>query len=809
MRIRGRRGWLLSRARLCILSAAVVCPAVAGQAPEAFVATHAALEDLAKPAFRPYSEFFGLEERAGFEFNLGPIDLSGIFAEDEQAREAGDKTLRIGIQRGVGADIRHGRWIDVVGGRLWILDVLSAGAVGLRLHFDGMAIPAGAGMVVYSPLDPAQVHGPYEGAGHLGTGEFWSPTVEGSRARVEYFVPEDAPEDVNEPFMIDAAMHVYRDPLADANTREGSCHNDVSCDAAWATTAKAVAGVATAGSFSLYCSGQMLNSQNGDMTPYWLTANHCVATSGEASSAEIYWLFQKASCGGSSPSILSVPRSQTCTLLSTGTSSDFSLLMIEGTVPRSQIAWAGWTAASVTNGTGAVCIHHPDGAYKRISYGSKATASPSCGGSNHVRVSWTSGVTEPGSSGSGAFRNDVNQQLFGQLHCGPSSCASVTHDDYGAFTNSYLSLSTHLTGGPDDTREDNDACAMAYSLGIGAYTSLVVKSTDEDWYAIALGDGQSVTITLNFTHAYGDIDCGLHSDCIGSLLATSLGTGNSEVINFTNNGDAATFYLRVYLATDTRNSYSMTVAQSCTIPGTPTEVSASDAGSCTLVNVTWAAVVGATGFEVWRGASTSTASAGQIGSSPASPYSDTSATPGQAYYYFVKATNACGPSAFSLPDSGVRAAGPGTPTGVGASDSTECDAVVVSWPSVAGASGYQVWRAPVNSLGSAAMIGAPGASPFSDMSATPGITYFFWVVATGPCGASGFSGSDGGTRTKVLGDADTSGTVNFTDVTVVLSNWGASYLPSPGTGPGDANADALVNFTDVGYVLANWGAHCP
>ncbi|MDX2116145.1 MAG: hypothetical protein SFZ24_11090 [Planctomycetota bacterium] len=56
------------------------------------------------------------------------------------------------------------------------------------------------------------------------------------------------------------------------------------------------------------------------------------------------------------------------------------------------------------------------------------------------------------------------------------------------------------------------------------------------------------------------------------------------------------------------------------------------------------------------------------------------------------------------------------------------------------------------------------------------------------------------------GDADGSGSVNFTDITSALANFGTSYAPS--TGPGDADLNGVVNFTDITTVLANFGTTC-
>lgn len=57
------------------------------------------------------------------------------------------------------------------------------------------------------------------------------------------------------------------------------------------------------------------------------------------------------------------------------------------------------------------------------------------------------------------------------------------------------------------------------------------------------------------------------------------------------------------------------------------------------------------------------------------------------------------------------------------------------------------------------------------------------------------------------GDADNSGSINFSDITSVLANFGTS-VPG-GNGPGDADCNGVVSFGDVTNVLANFGGTCP
>lgn len=55
------------------------------------------------------------------------------------------------------------------------------------------------------------------------------------------------------------------------------------------------------------------------------------------------------------------------------------------------------------------------------------------------------------------------------------------------------------------------------------------------------------------------------------------------------------------------------------------------------------------------------------------------------------------------------------------------------------------------------------------------------------------------------GDANMDGAVNFTDLEILLDNWGATV--TPGT-LGDVDASGQVNFTDLEIVLDNWATDC-
>jgi len=520
------------------------------------------------------------------EVRLGPLDKSVLLKEDAVNQRLRVKVLRFGVGRKVQLSATDGNWFDLAGGaRLWAAEIVSPDAVGLRLHFQSLRLPAGAELAVYSPagasqgvarngysqFDPERNVEFHEGSA-AASGDVWSRSFFGDRVRIEYLAPAGSAPAL--PFRIDSLQHFYIDPVDKmarslVNEKQaGSCENDVTCHPEWADVAKAVSLVAfieDGGSF--LCSGQLLNDNAQDFTPYYLTANHCISTKGGAESAEFFWLYQTAACNGNPPSVSSVPSSNGATLLSTSPTSDYTLMLINGGLPDN-LYWAGWTGKTVPDGTDSTAIHHPSGDYKRISFGTK-DQSAICNqdaGTNAiklVRIAWNDGVTEPGSSGSGIFTDDT-QQLFGQLFFGPSACgvsAADRYDCYGAFTNTYAKIKKLLIKGADDNSEPNNSCAKARVVKASKLSNRIVKINDPDWYRISVPAHRTVDVTVEFDNGNGDIDLAGYVNCASDAVTTSAGHDNSETISLTNDGTRPAFvYWQVTLSSSTRNTYNMTVS---------------------------------------------------------------------------------------------------------------------------------------------------------------------------------------------------------------------------------------------------------
>lgn len=525
--------------------------------------------------FRPWSERMNLALRNIPASIIPGFDVTPLLQEDAQNYANGDRTLRTGIVLPVNLTERQGQWHDDgAGGKLWILDVGSASALGLRVHFVRMNLPEHATLSAQSTIDPALVSGPFDGRGDLDLGEAWTASLRGPSARIEYHLPAAALEalkaaggDINNPgvpFEVAEIVHMYVVPGLNSERGETEpCHVDINCVAAW-NDPKFSTGrinyVKSGGNF--ICTGELLTNLSGDLTPYYMTANHCFNTQASATSAEIVWNWWKNGCNGANPDYFTRPRSRVATHLSSGAASDYTFIMVDGALASGRF-WMGWDANNIPNNSIGAGVHHPGGGVLRYSSGI-ANYSLVCSSGSHFRTNFFTAPTEPGSSGSGWY--DSSLRFRGQLHCGFSFCGAALDDgdDWGHYAVTYPNISGLMAGGSDDSSEPNDSCAGARAIGTGLLSNRIVKSTNADWYSINVGAGQRIQVTITFEHDYGDVDAELVSTCGGSALDSSTSTTDTETLQWDNYGGATTVRIHPYLYgggsyADTRANYAINV----------------------------------------------------------------------------------------------------------------------------------------------------------------------------------------------------------------------------------------------------------
>ena len=446
---------------------------------------------------------------------LPEVDLATILAEDEANRISGQKQgKRIAVIHEFdtpivvqGPSVSEGTWVTLPNGdQVWSIVVNSPGAIGQRLRLSELTLPTGASVIVYDAFETEESYGPYSGL-HTRSDVRWTSTCFSDTVVLECVVPAGA--DINDvSLQLDQSTHVYVS-AEELLPKVGNCHNDVTCFATWADAASGVVGI---GGVSLGCTGTLIADENASTQgPYTLSADHCgFSSDSSAANLEFYWFYQSDSCNGTVPQLSSVPRSSGSDYLASSnvsTGTDFVLLQLDEQPPVG-VAFVGWSSEPKAVGTDTTCIHHPSGSFKRISFAAITDVDES---SRDIRpitrfhqASWTSGVTEPGSSGSPLF-DENTQEIIGQLWGGPSSCSAVGNnrlDYYGRFDVTFPLIEQFLSAfdGPEDIDANGGVNATDVQLVINAALSIPI-AFDAD--VNASGDVDAVDVQLVINAALG------------------------------------------------------------------------------------------------------------------------------------------------------------------------------------------------------------------------------------------------------------------------------------------------------------------
>jgi len=323
------------------------------------------------------------------------------------------------------------------GTAIWQLRIESKGAFSLNVIYDIYNIPEGAEFFVYSE-NREMVLGAFTDYNHKPHGGFSTAPVIGDKIILEYNEPVDAlfRGDIS----INTVAHDYRNTFFNENRGygdSGSCNNNVACSVAddWQNEVRSVAMILTSGGSRL-CTGSIINNGAQDLTPYFLTANHCL---GGNNSWIFMFNYESPICNNQNgPTNMTVSGS---TLLGNSSTSDFALLLLNENPPESyNIHYAGWDVSGSTPSI-PVGIHHPSGDIKKISFDYNNASNS---GSFWDVDSWDDGTTEPGSSGSPLF-DGLTHRIIGQLYGGVASCTNFGYDTYGKTSVSWnLGLSSYL-----------------------------------------------------------------------------------------------------------------------------------------------------------------------------------------------------------------------------------------------------------------------------------------------------------------------------------------------------------------------------
>ena len=380
--------------------------------------------------------------RVGLVKSLAPrIDVDGL-------REA---------RRGAGGPARDG-------GYDWAVVLTSSGAGALRAHIEGMALPPGAEMYIYSRMGEA--FGPYLFNGPNNDGDFWTDTVFGTEAilHVRVPAPASAGDLANVAFSVTEAGIVLPRFVGESTPAllapfpcgNPSCLVDATCNTTDPIAAPAKNAAAkmewSQGQFIYTCTGTLINDTNPSLDNFFLTAAHCIGNNKSAGNVQFYWRFATSSCNGTCPDNAGWPfKTSGSTVAATAKKSDYTLLRLNGPPPAGSV-FLGWNSTPVANTNGAALyrISNPDFGPQVYSQHSVDTAFGACGGwprGNWVYSRDIVGAIDSGSSGSAILNS--SSQIVGQLS---GTCGG--------------DLSTACGSGPGEPNATVDGAFAAYFAAI-------------------------------------------------------------------------------------------------------------------------------------------------------------------------------------------------------------------------------------------------------------------------------------------------------------------------------------------------------
>ena len=461
------------------------------------------------------------------ELSLPPVDSTAVDAVRALNARPGLKALQIGLPRDFAPSPASSlAWRRIDGEWVAQWRVTSPGAAGLRVALRvsqaddaATAVFAGESGEAYGPFHPATADG----------SPYWSPVVEGETLTVELRSASAAP-----PLGVSlvAVSHLIASPRqADIESLlkagSGTCEVDLVCRSA-SDNALAAAGTSVArmlfneGTSSFLCTGTLLNSYGGTFAPYFYSAAHCISDQASASSLVTYWFYQASTCGGNAGPMTQLTGGATLLYADPGVS-DVSFMRLNA-APPSGAQFAGWDASTLSPGTAVTGIHHPAGDQKKVSLGTVRALgkvpSQLANSGSFIDLTWSSGVTEGGSSGSGLF-TAANGTYYhrGGLLGGGSACGQYqgADDYYSRFDLAYPALKAWLGSPPPPVPPQALAVTVA-GAGAGRVSSSPAAISCGSTCTAQFNAGTAVTLTA--VTGIGSAFSGWSGDCGGTGACT-------------------------------------------------------------------------------------------------------------------------------------------------------------------------------------------------------------------------------------------------------------------------------------------------
>ena len=377
----------------------------------------------------PYSQ------NKSLNFNNKIIELPKVNNEEQKALDIYQNSAtpyRYGyIHETNFSQKNSGIWVHTVdGGKIWRISFQSEGAYSISFEYENFYIPKGGQLHIIKP-DYDLIQGAYTHINNNETGQFSTPHLKGDLAIIEYYQPPGTKDEFS--INIIKIIHDYRDIMGFYNNeRDWECGVNVICETS-SFYQDAINSVAFLDMGAYICSGAMVNNVRQDLTPYFLTAWHCIDGT-NPNIFRFYFNKEASSCDNTWGSSGEYAYSSDLVAHSDGIpGGDWALLLIDDEIEEDwEVFYAGW---DVTENYPIIScgVHHPGGTPKKINYDNDiaygAWWDNAADGLTHWQINWDEGGSEGGSSGSPAFNDRF--QIIGVLTGGSGGCGDGWPSLYG------------------------------------------------------------------------------------------------------------------------------------------------------------------------------------------------------------------------------------------------------------------------------------------------------------------------------------------------------------------------------------------
>ena len=382
---------------------------------------------------------------------------------------------------------------------------------------------------------------------------FWSPSVAGDAIGIEITLPSLVARQ-RAWLRVEKVAHRYADANVLRNAAECAGHIDVQCrtSAFPAGLENAVARIQyEEGERTALCTGTLLNDGDAEsFVPYFLTANHCVDTSVVARTVQATWFYQRENCDSDVTDLRTATTFGGADLLATESRQDATLLRLRRRVPPN-VFYAGWDAEAAASDEAVVGIHHPAGDVKKYAAGAITAIKDSQSLEDGIELTWSEGVTEGGSSGSGLFRGGY---LIGTLSHGDTCGSPVYFDYYGSFASFFPRACPflHPRGGCGDGHQDVPETAVTMAAN-DERAAAVDEAGDVDYWRLDIPSAGFLIVETT-----GEVDTvGALENANGRELATDDSSGAGDNFRIRRFVEAGVYFVRVHGAGDATGDYTL------------------------------------------------------------------------------------------------------------------------------------------------------------------------------------------------------------------------------------------------------------